>query len=402
MTNTEIKDFVNDNIRQKTTPSSITKENVSSAFDQVVDYVDYSTQGITQGPAGPQGVEGPAGPAGPVGPAGLEWQGTWVSGTSYVADDAVGYDGASLFCILATSGTTAPDVDNTHWALLASQGAIGPQGAQGPAGPAGPAGSQGPRGFTGDDGLQGPQGPQGEQGPPGSSVSLTNATIAGGTFNAPVAITVDVLTTNIADSQNNYYSVPNYTNDQSKIGKKIFIRNSSSFGAQIKGETGVNTTFIINTTILPNGNEAFQNPLVLDSKRSTELTYLGNIGGFERWSSHLLFAPRTATTGSYGTVSLALINSSNVNSDISQVTPNNATDNYIRLFTGFTNVGESVIVTNNSATIDIRLLGTPLWHYLILELNYQTVPYVIPAGKSVRFTKGPGSFYFIAEIISYN
>jgi hypothetical protein len=96
---------------------------------------------IGTGAEGPQGVEGPAGPPGPVGPAGLNWQGAWVSGTSYVADDAVGYDGASWFCILATSGTTAPDVDTTHWALLASQGAIGPQGAQGPTGPQGPAGS---------------------------------------------------------------------------------------------------------------------------------------------------------------------------------------------------------------------------------------------------------------------
>ena len=96
---------------------------------------------IGTGAEGPQGVEGPAGPPGPVGPAGLEWQGEWVSGTSYVADDAVGYDGASWFCILATSGTTAPDVDSTHWALLASQGAIGPQGVQGPTGPQGPAGT---------------------------------------------------------------------------------------------------------------------------------------------------------------------------------------------------------------------------------------------------------------------
>jgi hypothetical protein len=96
---------------------------------------------IGTGAEGPQGVEGPAGPPGPVGPAGLEWQGEWVSGTSYVEDDAVGYDGASWFCILATSGTTAPDVDTTHWALLASQGAVGPQGVQGPTGPQGPAGT---------------------------------------------------------------------------------------------------------------------------------------------------------------------------------------------------------------------------------------------------------------------
>jgi hypothetical protein len=94
-----------------------------------------STVGV--GAQGPQGVQGPAGPLGPVGPAGLEWQGSWVSGTSYVADDAVGYNGASWFCILATSGTTTPNLDATHWALLASQGAQGIQGVQGPTGPQG-------------------------------------------------------------------------------------------------------------------------------------------------------------------------------------------------------------------------------------------------------------------------
>ena len=96
---------------------------------------------VPVGPAGPQGVQGPAGPIGPVGPAGLNWQGSWVSGTSYVADDAVGYDGASWFCILATSGTTTPNLDTTHWALLASQGAQGIQGVQGPTGAQGPAGN---------------------------------------------------------------------------------------------------------------------------------------------------------------------------------------------------------------------------------------------------------------------
>ena len=84
-------------------------------------------QGISgqPGPVGPQGVQGDPGP---VGPAGLEWRGAWASGTSYAGDDAVGYGGASYFCILATSGTTAPNLDPTHWALLASQGATGPQG----------------------------------------------------------------------------------------------------------------------------------------------------------------------------------------------------------------------------------------------------------------------------------
>jgi len=83
------------------------------------------------GSQGPQGVQGPAG---------LNWQGAWVSGTSYVADDAVGYNGASYFCILATSGTTTPNLATTNWALLASQGAQGVQGVQGPTGAQGAAG----------------------------------------------------------------------------------------------------------------------------------------------------------------------------------------------------------------------------------------------------------------------
>lgn len=92
------------------------------------EFVRYDSPQIITGPTGPIG---PQGVPGPVGPAGLEWQGAWVSGATYAIDDAVGYDGASWFCIAATSGTTAPDADPTHWALLAAQGATGPQGPQG-------------------------------------------------------------------------------------------------------------------------------------------------------------------------------------------------------------------------------------------------------------------------------
>lgn len=120
------------------------------------------TQG-TQGSAGPQGVPGP------VGPAGLEWKGSWVSGTSYIADDAVGYDGASYFCILATSGTTAPDLDATHWALLAAEGLQGPAGATG---------VQGPAGATGAQGIQGPQGVQGIAGVAGPWGTITGSILA--------------------------------------------------------------------------------------------------------------------------------------------------------------------------------------------------------------------------------
>jgi len=84
---------------------------------------------------GPQGEPGPRGPAGAVGPAGLNWRGSWTSGSDYVEDDAVAYNGASHFCIAdVAGGTTNPEDDTTHWALLAAQGANGvdgPRGARG-------------------------------------------------------------------------------------------------------------------------------------------------------------------------------------------------------------------------------------------------------------------------------
>lgn len=101
------------------------------------------------GPAGPQGNAGPQGapgPVGPVGPAGLNWQGVWSASGTYVVDDAVGYNGASWFCIANVGpSATPPSSDPTKWALLAAQGATGPQG---PVGPQGPTGPQGPSGSS--------------------------------------------------------------------------------------------------------------------------------------------------------------------------------------------------------------------------------------------------------------
>jgi hypothetical protein len=99
---------------------------------------------LPAGPTGPQGVAGVAGPAGapgPVGPAGLNWQGAWSAAASYVVDDAVGYAGASWFCIDPVGpSATPPNADPTNWALLAAQGATGATGATGLQGPTGAAG----------------------------------------------------------------------------------------------------------------------------------------------------------------------------------------------------------------------------------------------------------------------
>jgi hypothetical protein len=99
---------------------------------------DFAAQ-MPAGPTGPQGPIGPQGVPGPVGPAGLNWQGAWSALGTYVVDDAVGYGGASWFCIDPVGpSVTTPDLDPTNWALLASQGSpgtAGPQGIQGVPGP---------------------------------------------------------------------------------------------------------------------------------------------------------------------------------------------------------------------------------------------------------------------------
>ena len=103
---------------------------------------DFTSQVASVIPSGAQGPQGPQGVPGPVGPAGLNWQGPWSAAGTYVVDDAVGYNGASWFCIANVGpSVTTPNLDTTNWALLASQGATGPQGPQGIQGIQGPSGS---------------------------------------------------------------------------------------------------------------------------------------------------------------------------------------------------------------------------------------------------------------------
>jgi hypothetical protein len=127
------------------------------------------SQGLI-GPAGPQGPQGAQGVPGPIGPAGITWKGQWSATGTYVKDDVVGYNGASWFCIAAISNSNvSPDTNSTNWALLASQGAPGPQGPIGLIGPAGAIGPQGPTGATGATGAIGPQGPSGIDGATGAT-----------------------------------------------------------------------------------------------------------------------------------------------------------------------------------------------------------------------------------------
>ncbi|MFM7628814.1 MAG: hypothetical protein ACKO44_04795 [Algoriphagus sp.] len=155
--------------------------------------------GLT-GPSGPAGVAGPAGPQGvpgPIGPAGLTWKGAWSATGSYVKDDVVGYNGASYFCITPVSNSSAtPDTNGSNWALLASQGAPGPQGPTGAMGPQGPAGTNGspgatgPQGPAGNTGATGPQGPTGLTGPVGPQGPAGNDGATGSTGpQGPIGLT---------------------------------------------------------------------------------------------------------------------------------------------------------------------------------------------------------------------
>jgi len=136
----------------------IVVETDTTLADALVDIVTYFCDnggGGGTGPAGPAGATGATGPQGaqgvpgPVGPAGLNWQGSWSALGVYAPDDAVGYAGASWFCLNAVGPSPSnPTIDPTNWALLASEGAVGPQGPIGPAGAAGAAGATGPAGTT--------------------------------------------------------------------------------------------------------------------------------------------------------------------------------------------------------------------------------------------------------------
>ena len=158
---------------------------ISTNSFYISDIINLVTTAGPQGPVGPTGAQGVVGPAGvagvagPVGPAGLNWQGSWSPAGVYVLDDAVGYGGASWFCTSPTgpSGTT-PDSDPASWALLASEGAIGPAGATGTQGPTG---AQGPIGATGTQGIVGPIGLTGPQGPAGVPPVKTIGSVSAGT-----------------------------------------------------------------------------------------------------------------------------------------------------------------------------------------------------------------------------
>ena len=175
---------------------------------------EVNTISLTPGLTGAQGVQGPVGPQGdlgPVGPAGLEWQGLWDADTAYAADDAVGYNGASWFCInpISTTGNDNPEADTVTWALLAAQGAQGQPGATG---------------------AQGPQGIQGPVGPSGSPSSLVSQQVNVSTGTNPEINSIGFV---------RLYATANYQSCKltgpHPIGKEIYIKNTSNYIVVVNG-----------------------------------------------------------------------------------------------------------------------------------------------------------------------
>lgn len=236
----------------KETPSKFTK---NFSIGDIKKFINASAVPGPVGPAGPQGVQGPIGPdgpIGPVGPAGLDWQGSWASSTSYVADDAVGYDGASYFCILAITGATppatnlSPDVDTTHWALLASQGAQGPQG------------------------PTGAQGPQGEQGPAGTNVSTRGVvnTSASAPYNV---LEYDINT--VTGNTNEFVRLP----ENAPIGKVVIISSNGVNPVNIKAYND-------GSTISINGSNSNTNAYQLYAYDTVKLISLGT----DYWQAEII------------------------------------------------------------------------------------------------------------------
>lgn len=99
----------------------------------------------------------------------MGWKGTWDALTTYVAQDAVYYDGETFVAKTDVPVGTAT-TNATYWQKVAQKGingVDGADGATGPVGPQGPQGIQGIQGETGPQGDTGPQGPQGLTGPTG-------------------------------------------------------------------------------------------------------------------------------------------------------------------------------------------------------------------------------------------
>ena len=221
------------------------------------------------GATGPQGIQGVAGP---VGPAGLNWQGSWSTLGIYAPDDAVGYNGASWFCLNAVGPSASnPLIDPFNWALLASEGAVGPAGPTGASGVAGAAGATGPQGLTGPAGIQGIQGitgPTGAQGPQGiQGIQGIPGVPGSGAQNLWATFDADLGTTTANTFTDTFTIVGNKEISTRIIGDMLTIFSwSYEIGDYVAAQGGVVFhRWLSQTPFGPPNNGMIQNYLVVDT-----------------------------------------------------------------------------------------------------------------------------------------
>lgn len=326
---------------------------ISSLEKRVVDLYHKVKQQLV-GPQGPQGVEGPQGPQGalgPVGPAGLEWQGLWNEDTSYAQDDAVGYAGASWFCISAVTGTNndSPDNDTEHWALLAAQGATGPQG------------------------VQGVQGPIGPQGPSGTNLPKTYGQSDGGTGDF-VTLIYDINRLIDGTGLFNQFKLPN----TSLIGKEIVVFYAGITSAIIYQSSTGGNRFVIgasllksNITLYPNDYYKFtcigSNLWLVEKMEFTTQVFKGFITQ-SGTSNPVIDTTSINTTGKKFTIT-------RVGTGQYEITPNTNFSNFKKVFVNLEiQSGAKIIgVTNQKITINTSEYdGTPFdlidYSYLSIEI----------------------------------
>lgn len=118
----------------------MTKVLVNNMYDQSAGTPGPPGEKGDKGDTGEQGipgVQGIQGTPGAVGPAGLLWRGVYNADTHYVKDDAVSYVGtngkaSSYFALQPTiDNEPAEGASTDYWAMLAQEGAQGPQGVPG-------------------------------------------------------------------------------------------------------------------------------------------------------------------------------------------------------------------------------------------------------------------------------
>ena len=339
------------------------QENIDVIEEDIIDLQEQ----INNIPSGAQGPIGPQGIPGPVGPAGLEWQGVWDADTSYAADDAVSFNGASWFCInpVTTTGNSNPSVDTANWALLASQGATGPQGPQG---------------------IQGVAGPEGPMGPSGTSGAKTvGSVIFGfGTINT-LSYDINKIPTN-GNSDGGSAFLPDPTG--LPIGKEVVVACFSSGTFNIKAFN--NTYKIINNNIDP-GSDLSASIVKISNGEILKFTLIDN--GF--WILDYVTTSkenRTLYSLTGGPTALAprVINGTRVNATSAGFYALPASGAIV-----VSNINEVTIYTQNAtATIQPATGG----NISFTNNNSYTAAYTIPKYSTVRFTRYTGENW-IAEVI---